>query len=355
MYTVDIVMPTGGSRGGVEYVINAWTKSIISEKYDLRVFHVVPGKEDYLEGYEKQWTVAVDDATDLKLDVKYCAECYADFVQNLGAPDICIATWIPLMTTACNMVRQSMGLDFKLVSWLHSGIQVYKNLGWGGLEHLAFADYHLCLSKNTSSQILDMYPEAKTFVIGNPVRRPVVSEYKPDSRRLGFVGRIDPEKRLDVIIKALSLTKDSTWSISVVGDGSLITEMKTLVRSLGITDRVDFLGWQDKPWEVVRDSSILVAASDYEGFSITALEASSMGMTVISTPVNGCIDYITPGVNGYFFDNGDPKNLADILDLISDGVLPICDTKVCVDSVGAFLADNYFVTVDHIFRGWMNI
>ncbi len=351
MYTIDIVMPAGGSRGGVEYVINSWTKSFLSEKYDLRIFHVVPGKEDYLDGYEKQWAVVLSDeeikkAQSMKLDVDYCAECYADFVQKMGPPDICIATWIPIMTTACHLIRESMGLNYKLASWLHSTIKTYKELGWGGIEHLNFADVHLCLSQNTGKEILDYYPEKKVYVIGNPVKKPVVSEGIVDDRKLCFVGRIVEEKRLDVILKALSETKDKSWSFVIAGDGSLMEDMKALAGSLDIEKRVDFLGWQDDPWEQVKDSAVLVSASDYEGFSIMAHEASSLGMTVITTPVNGCTDYITPGVNGYFFDNGSPKNLTDILDFISSGVLPICDRQTCADSVSPYLWDNYFNYVD---------
>ena len=348
--TIDVVMPTGGSRGGVEYVIKSWTQSILSEKYNLRIFHVVQGGEDYLDGYEKQWSMAVDNPTDIKLDVKYCAECYSAFVQKMGAPDICIATWIPIVTTACNLVRDSLKLKYTLVSWLHSGIQVYKDLGWGGLEHLGFADYHFCLSNKTKEEITEVYPNAKTYVIGNPVEKPNISPAKLNARKLCFVGRIDIEKRLDVILKAIAQAKDSNWKLDVVGDGRLSDEMKGLAEDLGLSERVCFMGWQDDPWYQVRDAAILVVASDYEGFSITALEASSVGKTVITTPVNGCIDYIRPGENGYFYNNDDPKNLADILDYISDGVLPVCNTKLCMDSVVPYLKDNYFRTVDSILQ-----
>ncbi len=190
MITIDIVMPTGGSKGGVEYVINAWTKSQISKKYNLRIFHISPGEMDYLDGYEKQWTMPLDSPERKSLDVEYCAKCYGAFVSEFGSPDICIATWIPIVTSACNIVREKLRLNYIIISWLHSGIEVYKNLGWGGIGHLLFADYHFCISKKTENDIIKAYPDAKTFVIGNPVKKPDISNETYDNRRICFVGRI---------------------------------------------------------------------------------------------------------------------------------------------------------------------
>ncbi len=346
MKTVDIVMPHGGSRGGVEYVINSWTKSFISTKYDLRIFHTIPGNEDYLDGYAKQWSIPINDIDNFRLDMEYCADNYAYFINKCGPPDLIIATWIPLVTSACRSVCESLGLNSKIISWIHSGINVYKQMGWGGIEHLAFADFHFCISQNNRNDILRAYPEAKAFLIGNPVKKIDVTNTSPDKHTLCFVGRIDKEKRLDVILNALALASDKSWKLLVAGTGTLHEEMIALSNDLGISKRVSFLGWQENPWEAVKEASTILIASDYEGFSITALEASSIGKTVISTPVSGCTDYIEVGKNGYFFDNNDPQNLASILDFISEGKLPICDRELCRKSVSPYVLDNYFERVD---------
>ncbi len=346
MITIDVVMPQGGSRGGVEYVLNAWTRSVISQKYNLRIFHFLPGTSDYLDGYEKQWTMVLPEDERITLNLEYCVERYAWFLKKYGVPDICIPTWIPLMTSVCSTVRDMLKLDYTIISWLHSSIDVYKQMGWGGIEHLGYADYHFCISEKTRSDIIKAYPKAETFVIGNPVKKIEISDYSPDARTLCFVGRIDKEKRLDIIIRALAHTEDKTWKLLVAGDGRLSDDMKSLSCDLGIDERITFLGWEDEPWKAVASASILLIASEYEGFSITALEASSIGMTVISTPVSGCTDYIRPGQNGYFFDGSEPQNLTCILDYISAGKLPICDRKTCKDSVTPYLWDNYFDRVD---------
>ena len=349
MKTIDIVMPTGGSRGGVEYVINAWTKSAISNLYNLRVFHISPGPCDYLEGYEKQWTMPLSETGETKLDVEYCARCYGSFVSQYGPPDICIATWIPIVTSACKVVRTKGDYNFIILSWLHSEIDVYKKQGWGGLEHLAFADYHLCISKKTEKEIKSSYPDAKTFFIGNPIKMPHKENRVGDERLICFIGRISKEKRLDIILNAIASAKDNHWKLKIIGDGDEKEKMMGLAKTLEIDNRVDFTGWKDNPWDYVGASTVFIVASDYEGFCVTAHEASALGMTVITTPVNGCIDYIVPGKNGYYFD-GSIKNLTEILDYISDGMLPLCDKNNCEDSVLPFMSDNYFLKLKKIFE-----
>ena len=169
MITIDIVMPTGGSKGGVERVISAWANSFISEKYNLRIFHTYPGKYDYLYGYTKQWTMMPPDTEDFKLDLRWLSESYAYFIKEHGSPDICLATWIPMMSSACSIVRKSLDLDFVIVSWIHSGIGVYNDTGWGGIEHLNYADYHFCISKKNYNDLSDAFGSDRSFYIGNPV------------------------------------------------------------------------------------------------------------------------------------------------------------------------------------------
>lgn len=268
-------MPTGGSHGGVESVLLKWANNFDRNKYDLRFFHISPGTEDYLKGYDHQWTVPLPDG-------------------------------------------------------------------------MRFADYHFCLSGHIAKQIMSKAPDAKCFVIGNPLENSKGTESNVDCRQLCFVGRISAEKRLDVILNALALARDCTWKLMVIGTGDLEETMAQSCKNLGISDRVLFRGWRENPWDECKCAAIDIIASDYEGFSITALEASREGKTIITTPVSGCTDFIVPGENGYFFDFGDANGLAKILDFISEGDLKICSPKTCRDSIQRYLSNNYFKTVEDI-------
>ena len=72
---------------------------------------------------------------------------------------------------------------------------------------------------------------------------------------------------------------------------------------------------------------------------LTGAEAMSMGLTVISTPVEGLIDYLSPGKNGYLFQKNNASELAGILDYLYDGKLSMCDRKC---------AENQSMNIIHI-------
>ena len=342
MITIHLVMPTGGSRGGVENVIKAWTRRLDPVRFDLRIFHISPGQNDYLDGYEKQYTLPLPDDGLETLTVQYCAQAYHFFLEQMGAPDICIATWIPMVSQACVIARNAKGMKFPVVSWIHGELATFRRDGWGDVPDMLGADAHFCISGEIERAIRERSPQAKTFFIGNPVMPVSISAWEPEDKHLCFVSRIVPGKNPDIILRAMNLAADRGWTLTVAGDGLQKEEAQTLASELGIAQRVHFAGWTDRPWEVCKRAHALVIASDHEGFCVSTLEASSIGMTVISTPVSGCTDYIVPGKNGYFFAHGDALGLADILDAISAGKLGWCDPDVCRESVVPYLSDNYF-------------
>jgi UDP-D-galactose:(glucosyl)LPS alpha-1,6-D-galactosyltransferase len=136
-----------------------------------------------------------------------------------------------------------------------------------------------------------------------------------------------------------------TWKLKIIGDGEIRENVESWITLLKLEEQVQLLGWKEDPWEECRDAGIMVMASEYEGFALSAIEASSLGMTVVSTPVSGITDYIIPGLNGYLYPQEDAQVLADILDSIEHGSYEICDPKECIASVKAFSTDAYFERV----------
>ena len=92
----------------------------------------------------------------------------------------------------------------------------------------------------------------------------------------------------------------------------------------------------NNPWEDYNDVTALVLASDYEGFPLVAIEALARGIPVISPPVDGVNENVVPGVNGFFYGQGDSSELAMVLDALADGILPDVMPKNCVKSVGMY-------------------
>ena len=103
-----------------------------------------------------------------------------------------------------------------------------------------------------------------------------------------------------------------------------------------MSDFISWQGWKNNPWEDYNDVTALVLASDYEGFSLVAVEALARGIPVISPPVDGISEYIVPGVNGFFYGQGDSGELAMVLDALAGSILPAVVPENCVKSVAMY-------------------
>jgi UDP-D-galactose:(glucosyl)LPS alpha-1,6-D-galactosyltransferase len=236
----------------------------------------------------------------------------------------------------------------KVVSWVHNKIEMYRQEGLGGLEEMLRADAHLAINQSIGQEILCADPNAKVYMIGNPVVMQDSSDYAPKPYTLAYVGRLEYIKHVDIILEAMYKARDK-WHLKIIGDGEIRQDVEGWVRLLKLEDRVEFLGWKENVWTECLDTGILVMASEYEGFGLVAYEASSLGMTVISTPVDGVTDYIVPGQNGYLypFDNAD--ELAKLLNAIGKQELSLCDPKECRRSVMEYAEAAYFKRIHDIF------
>lgn len=343
MITVDILSPVGGLHGGIENVIKTWVKFIDHDRFDLRVVHLSPGIA-YLEGYEKAYQYV--GPGDLQGDavLSYYLLAYKSFIEENGAPDICIATNYPNMSLVAKEARRYTNSNFRILSWAHNNIKVYAENGRGGIEHLLCADAHLVLSKTTSNYILQHNPNAVFYNVGNPVKLKDFIENKPFNHSIAYVGRLDIIKRVDILLEGIYRAQ-SKWTLKIVGSDGQEEELKKISSYLKLDDRVEFLGWKDDPWEYVKDADVFAMTSEYEGYPLACIEALSMGMTVISTPVDGVVDTVKPGTNGYLFPMEDAVSLAQILDYLDNGTLPICDRKICRESVINQSEEKYMIRI----------
>ena len=110
------------------------------------------------------------------------------------------------------------------------------------------------------------------------------------------VGKFKAQKRHDILIKAYSLAK-IPQKLVLVGTGDLLPEAKTLVKELGIENKVIFAGFQKNPYPFIKNAELMVVSSDFEGFSIAILEALALGTPVISTDCPSGPNEILPSKN----------------------------------------------------------
>ena len=123
---------------------------------------------------------------------------------------------------------------------------------------------------------------------------------------------MDAEKRLDVLLRALSELGREDVQLAIAGQGEALGELKRLASQLGQTDRVHFLGFvADEELPALLNSVDLFAMpSEAELLSIATLEAMAAGRPVLAARAQALPELVEPGRNGYLFRPGDPGDAA---------------------------------------------
>ncbi|NRF95752.1 glycosyltransferase [Paenibacillus frigoriresistens] len=125
--------------------------------------------------------------------------------------------------------------------------------------------------------------EKKIIVVPNMVTKPDSKEpelnFLRDRKYIITVGRLTEQKQQRLLIEAFSIIKDEIeeYDLIIAGSGSLENELKTLVESIGLEDRVVFLGSVDNIGYYMSNCEFQVIPSKFEGFCLVLFEAASFG------------------------------------------------------------------------------
>lgn len=149
----------------------------------------------------------------------------------------------------------------------------------------------------------------------------------PDGHRmLLFVGRIEPLKGVDNLIRAAALlmrhAPDVMRQVCVcviggdtddIAPDTELARLITLRDELGVSEHVVFLGARDQDMlqYYYAAAEALIMPSDYESFGMVALEAMACGTPVIASEVGGLAFLVEDGVTGFHVPTREPSALAD--------------------------------------------
>jgi glycosyltransferase involved in cell wall biosynthesis len=147
----------------------------------------------------------------------------------------------------------------------------------------------------------------------------------PDRPLVGVLGRIDPEKGIDLVARAVARLPAPYGDAQLVIVGAALVGGQAyedsvraeVARLLG--DRARFAGPTDDVPGVLRNLDVLVNASRAEPFGLTVLEAQACGVAVVAAAAGGIPEFVHDGVNGLLFDPGDEIALVRALqELLGD-------------------------------------
>lgn len=130
---------------------------------------------------------------------------------------------------------------------------------------------------------------------------------------VGIVARLERVKSVDVFLRAAAMIADDRPGARfvVAGDGPLRAELEALARSLGLGDRVAFLGWVEPASALIGQLDVCALTSASEGMPITVLEAMALGVPVVATDVGGVREAVDHGRTGLLAPAGGVRAVAE--------------------------------------------
>ncbi len=133
-----------------------------------------------------------------------------------------------------------------------------------------------------------------------------------ENPRVLFVGRLDYEKRLDILIRAIhALSQDIDVQLEIVGNGGEREGLEELANKLGIADRVQFLGFvsEEELPRAYERATVFAMPSIAELQSIATMEAMASGRPVIAANAMALPHLVHSGDNGYLYEPEDVEEL----------------------------------------------
>jgi glycosyltransferase involved in cell wall biosynthesis len=250
--------------------------------------------------------------------------------STLGSMNLTLAILRPLLPDGVRYVAR----ETTIVSQLPSAYDIPFWWFWAYRKFYKRFDTVICQSRSMQSDLVENFEVSleKTCVINNPVdieyiqkiaecpTESTVCEDRNHSIRLVAAGNLNYVKGFDLLIHAMAITENSQLSLKILGKGPLLEDLEQLVIESGLTERVQFVGFQKNPYAFFARADGFVLSSRFEGFPNVVLEALACGTPVIALPSPGGVSEILQGVAGCIVvDDMTPGALAKALDQFRGG------------------------------------
>jgi glycosyltransferase involved in cell wall biosynthesis len=205
-----------------------------------------------------------------------------------------------------------------------------------------------CYSTASARAQARLLPARPTFVVGAGAPVPVASsqpaplQLPSDVPVVGLIGRLQPWKGQDRLLRAQALLRDRGHRMHLVivgGDAyglsaDYAASLPGLVSELGLSEDVTLTGQVPDAGPYIEQLDILVNASDPEPFGIVLLEGMARGVAVVAVDSGGPGEFIANGKTGLLATSGAPNALADALE-------PLLSSAAQRDAIGRAGRDSF--------------
>ncbi|GAB2793958.1 glycosyltransferase family 4 protein [Amycolatopsis magusensis] len=215
-----------------------------------------------------------------------------------------------------DVVVESIGGWSLFAGWNPFVLEYVRAVDRYALEH---ADRVIAVSEATRQDLLyDDAVAAKSVVIYNGSGLPECTEecasWRDDrpGTTIGVVGRLVPQKGIDILIESLSILGREDLRMRVAGNGPLLQPLRDQAEQLGVGERVEFMGilGRDRLHRFLHECDIVVAPSRWDALPQAVCDAQALGKLVIGSAVDGILEQIVNRKTGLLFSPGDASSLA---------------------------------------------
>jgi len=206
-----------------------------------------------------------------------------------------------------------------------------KNMGITGLfgevlERYIFKkdiDLYVAVSDYTRENLNKYVDNTRTLTVHNIVDFPIIESEKYEKPTISCVARLVEYKRVNDLIKAISIIREEIPNIQckIIGTGPEEENLKKLSNQLGLDENIEFLGFieeHDDVMRIVNSSDVFCLPSIVEGFGIVIIEAQSLETPFVAARIPSVLES-SGQKGGLFFEPKNHNELAvQILKILKD-------------------------------------
>ena len=306
-----LVVTDAGARGGAESVLGTFLEGF-RDDIDVTVLGCTPDVVEWLAsrrpGTQSVVLPEVRDRSDVRGMLRHRSAIVA------ARPDVVFFNLSTMSSCQWVMAAALTIPGLPLVAMENSPVGTWSALSarlkrWTSRKLAA----HVTVGRQAATIIegLGDLPEGSLSVIYTGV---ATVELDPPPRTtddftVGMLSRHDPVKGIDLAIRVVAALGDG-YRLVVVGDGAERPNLEALVAELGVADRVELRGWDERARHVLGTFDVYLLPSRLEGFPITVMEAMQAGVPVVATEVGSIREAVEDGETGFVVPVGDVAAMA---------------------------------------------
>ena len=180
--------------------------------------------------------------------------------------------------------------------------------------------------------------------------------YSNTDKIIIYVGRIEPPKKINSIIKAFQIlvNQDNSYKLVIVGDGVLMEDSKSLALKLNLKENIHFLGVRKRMElpQLFSSADVSILISGNEGSPLSVKESLACGVPVIANDVGDISEIVKNSHNGYIVDSENIDEIAEALKLATNDSLNM--RQNCIDSIQDFSTEKVSEKVINLYKKIFN-